>query len=60
MNGLNVTDVRTERIPLLKSTVGETALVECFCSSTGIRSIRVSAEERSFLDGVYTLRRSEK
>ena len=41
-------EVRREQIPLLWSTVGETALAT------------VSAEEQSCLEGVYTVRRSEK
>ena len=37
MGGLNVTDVRWERIPLalLWSTVGETVLAKGFCSTMG-------------------------
>ena len=33
VGGLNVTDVRKERIPLLWSIVGETALARGFCSN---------------------------
>ena len=37
MGGLNVTDIRRERIPLalLWSTVGETVLAKGFCSTMG-------------------------
>ena len=53
-------DFRRERIPLLWSTMGETALARGFCSNTGdTKYPRVCAEERSCLEGVYTVR-SEK
>jgi len=35
MGVFNVTDVRRERIPLVWSTVGETALAKGFCSNMG-------------------------
>ena len=35
MGGLNVTDVGREQIPLLWTTVGETALANGFCSNKG-------------------------
>ena len=40
-------DVRREQIPLLWSTVGETASAKAFRSDMGIQNIRLSAEERS-------------
>ena len=55
-----MTDVRRERIPLLWSTVGETALARDVFSNMGIRSVRVSAEEQSCLEGVYLMRKSYK
>ena len=55
-----MTRIRTVRIPLLRNAVGETALAKVFCSNMGdTEYIRVSAEERSCLEGVYTVRRSE-
>ena len=57
-----MTDIRRERIPLFWRTVREPALVKgvvCFLI-WGIRSIRVSAEERSCLEGVYTVTRSDR
>ena len=61
VRGLTVADVRRERIPLLCSTaVRETALAKDFVLTWGIRSMCVSAKERSCLKGVYTVRRSEK
>ena len=58
MGEVNKADVRRERISLLWSTVGEVASVLVLV--WGIRSIRVYAEERSCLDGVYTMRSSER
>ena len=40
-------DVRREQIPLLWSTVGETASAKAFCSDMGIQNIYLSAEEQS-------------
>ena len=54
MGGLNVTDVRRERIPLLWSTGGETALVKDCWSKMG--GMHVSTEERSCLEGMCTVR----
>ena len=62
MRGLNVTDVRRKRIPLLwrtvrlRNSVGQRVSV----LTMEIRSIDVSAEEQSCLEGVHTLKRSEK
>ena len=55
-----MTNVRMERIALLWRTVRNERWSKVFALSWGIRSIRVPAEERSFLEGVYTVRRSEK
>ena len=44
-------DVGRKRIPLLWSTVSESALAEGFSFNMGVQSIRVSAEERSCLEG---------
>ena len=56
-----MTGVRKERIPLLWSTVREKELAESMCFLTwGVRTIRVSVEERSCLKGVYTVRKSER
>ena len=58
MGGLNVTDVRRERTPMLWSTVRRRALAKGFYFEHD--DIRVSAEERSWLEGVYTARKSER
>ena len=42
MGGLNVADVRRERIPFLWSTVGQTALLKAFCSTMGYTKYRVT------------------
>ena len=51
MGGLNVTHVRRERIPLLWSIVGETALAKGFqvVRTCGIRGIRVTALRKTKL-----------
>ena len=57
-----MTDVRRERIAFIslehsgRNSVGQNVIV----LARGIRSIRVSAEERICLERVYTVRRSEK
>ena len=60
MEGLNVTDVRRERIPLLWSAIGKTDLSKGFCSNMGIRRIHVSVEGGSCMEGVYRVTRSER
>ena len=55
---MNKADVKREIISLLWSIVGEVASVLVLV--WGIRSIRVYVEERGFLDGVYTMRSSER
>ena len=55
-----MTDVRRERIPWFCNTVGKTVLAKGFCFNMGIRSVCVSAEELICLEGVYTVRRSQK
>ena len=42
MGGLNVADVRRERIPFLWSTVGQTALPNVFCSIMEYTKYRVT------------------
>ena len=54
MEGLNVTVVRRETIPLLWSAVRERASAKGFIFNMGIRSILVPAEEQSCLEGLYT------
>ena len=44
--GLNVTDVRREKIPLLWSTVGEVMLAKGFCSNMGIHKVSVHLLEK--------------
>ena len=51
-----MTDVTRERIALLWSTVGETALAKGFLFKMGDTKYYVSAEERNCLEGVYTAR----
>ena len=55
-----MTDVRKERIPLLCGRVKERILAKGFSFNKGVRSDRVSAEERRCLEGVYTVRKSER
>ena len=55
-----MTGVRRERIPLLWNRVRERTLAKGLVLTWGKRSVRVSAEERSCLEGVYTVRRSER
>ena len=50
--GLNVADVTKERIPSLRSGVRERA--------KGFSLKMASAEERSCMEGVYTVRKSER
>ena len=44
---MNMMDVRREQIPLLWSTVGETASAKAFHSGMGRQNICLSAEEQS-------------
>ena len=57
MGELNPTDVRRELIPLLW---GQYSCPKFFVLTRRIRSNRESAEERSCLEGMYTVRMSEK
>ena len=52
-------NVKRKRSPLFWNTVRKRALAKDFTFNVGTRSIRVSAEERSCLEGVYTVRWSE-
>ena len=54
-----MTDVRKERIPLLWSTARE-RWPKVFVLTWGVRSILVSAEERSFLERMYTQREDQR
>lgn len=62
MGGLNVTDVGRERIPLLWSTVNEGPLANGYVRSSmrGAKYLCVFAEERSCLERVHTVRRSQR
>ena len=56
MGGMNVMDVRREIIPSLWSTVREGAFAKSSSFTMGDTKHRVSAEEWSCLEGVYTVR----
>ena len=52
-----MTDVRRERIPLLWSTLGDTALAKGFCSNMGNTKYSVCLQKN---EGTYSAKRSEK
>ena len=56
MGGLTVKDVRKETITLLRSLVRGRALTKGFGFNMQVQSSRVSAEERSCLEGVCAVR----
>ena len=58
--GLNVADVRRDRIPLLWSTIRERAFAKGFTECQKMRKTCVYGEERSCLEGVYTMIWSER
>ena len=58
MGGLNVTDVRRERIPLLRSTVGETTLAKGFCSNMGDTKYPCVCRRTTFLAMEHKNRRT--
>ena len=64
MGGLNATDVRREIIPLLWSNLSKrVGQMFYFFFSFNIGDMKylcVSAEERNCLEGLYTVRRSER
>ena len=52
-------EVRREKIPLLWSTVGETALAKSFCSNMGDMEYPCVCRRMKLLDEVYTVIKSE-
>lgn len=60
MRGWNTKDIGRESVPLLWSTVRETASAEGFCCNMGDTNYPYVCGRKNCPEGVYTARRSER